>query len=200
LFIIFKNNEEVVALKKLLFIALILCITSPGFADDTTFTNEDLIIYSDEYMMHKKPASQYENTRANKYSDEKDADNEHDDAGLKDRREGQPTNMTKERCEVLDFSSHKINYAVHNPDYGIRGTITKQTVTVRIKSNWDMPLWVENFYIAALLGNGTKQTKQLEPAPGDSLTSWIQPGTEYVGYVTLEGDVPIASVGCHVIK
>jgi hypothetical protein len=189
-----------VTLKKLLFTALILCIISPGFAEDTTFTNKDLIIYSDEYMMHREPASQYENNRVNEYTNEKGEGIENRNDKSNDQREGQSSNLTGEGCEVLDFSSHKINYTVQNPDYRIRGTITKQTVTVRIKSKWSMPLWVENFYIAAFLEDGTKQTKQLEPAPGDSLTSLIQPDTEYVGYVTLDGDLPIASVGCHVTK
>jgi len=184
-------------LKKFLFSFLILLIISPVFAQDYTFTNGDLILYSDEYMNHKEHTDQY---KENEYKNENNKFKVNHIDRSEDGREGSSRNLTGESCDVLDFSSNKIVYAVHNPDYGISGTITKQTVSVHIKSKCHMPLWVENFYISVFLENGTGQTKQLQPAPGDSLTSWIQPNTEYVGYTTFEGDIPIVSAGCHVIK
>jgi hypothetical protein len=177
-----------------------LLIISPVFAEDNTFTNDDLILYSDEYMNYDETANLYEDKKENTYSDEKGDVIKHGTDGSKVRREEPSGNLTGKGCEVLDFSSHKVNYAVHNPDYGISGTITKQTVTVNIKSTWQLPLLVENFYIVTFLTDGTKQTKQLQPAPGDSLTSWIQPDSEYAGYAIFEGDLPIVSVGCQVIK
>lgn len=186
-------------MKKLLLSILLLLIVSPGFAEDNTFTNEDLIIYSDEYRNYKETAYFNEDSKENT-SNEKGAVTKYGTDGSKDGREGQPKYLTGESCDVLDFSSHKIDYAVHNPDYGISGTITKLAVTVSIKSKWDLPLPVENFYIVAFLEDGTKQTKQLQPAPGDSLTSVIQSDSEYAGNATFDGDLQIISVGCHVIK
>lgn len=187
-------------MKKILFSILMLLIISPGFAQDNTFTNEDLMIYSDEYMNYDETADFYEDNKEILSTNEKGAVTKHGTDGSGDRREGPSGNLTGKGCDVLDFSSHKVNYAVHNPDYGISGTITKQAVTVNIKSKWDLPLLVENFYIVAFLEDGTKQTKQLQPAPGDSLTSWIQPDSEYAGDATFDGDLQIISVGCHVIK
>lgn len=187
-------------MKRLLFTVLLLFIISPGFAQDYTFTNEDLILYTDEYMNYKEPSDLSDDNKENAYINEKGEVIKYGTDRSENRRAVQPRNLTGESCDVLDFSSNKIDYAVHNPNYEISGTITKQTVTLRIKSKWHMPLWVENFYIIASFEDGSEQTKQLQPAPGDSLTSWIQPNTEYVGYVTLDGDLPIASVGCHVIK
>jgi len=187
-------------LKKILLSILMLLIVSPGFAEDNTFTNEDLIIYSDEYRNYKETAHFNEDNKENTSTHEKGAVTKHGTDGSKDKREGQPKYLTGESCDVLDFSSHKIDYAVHNPDFGISGTITKQAVTVNIKSKWDLPLLVENFYIVAFLEDGTKKTKQLDPAPGDSLTSVIQPDSEYAGDATFDGDLQIISVGCQVIK
>jgi hypothetical protein len=175
-------------------------IISPAFAEDTTFTNDDLIIYSDEHMRYDETAHLSKDKNENAYSDEKVEVMKHVAEEPGDRREGLSGYLNGKGCDVLDFSSNKISYAVHNPDYEISGTITKQTVTVHIKSKWGMPLWVENFYIVAFFEDGTEQTKQLQPAPGDSLTSLIQPEAEYSGYVTFEGDLPIVSVGCHVIE
>jgi hypothetical protein len=177
-----------------------LLITSPGFAEINTFTNNDLIIYSDEHKNYDESANLNKDKKGNAYSDEKGNAIKQGADISKDQPEGPPVNPTGKGCDVLYFSSHTINYAVHNPDYRISGTITKQTVTVSIKSKWQLPLWVENFYIVAFLEDGTKQTKQLQPAPGDSLTSWIQPETEYAGYAIFDGDFLIVSVGCHVVK
>lgn len=187
-------------MKKLLLSILMLFIVSPAFAEDDMFTNEDLTIYSDEYMNYKETANLHEDNKENSSTHEKGAVTKHGINESKVRQEGQIKNLTGERCDVLDFSSRKINYAVHNPDYGISGTITKQTVTVKIKNTWQLPLLVENFYIVASLEDGTKQTKQLQPAPGDSLSSWIQPDSEYAGYALFDGDLAIISMGCHAIK
>ena len=187
-------------MKKILLGILILLIISPAFAEDTTFTNDDLIIYSNEYMNYDETTHLSQDKKENAYSDEKGDVIKHGSEESGDQREGLSGYWTGKGCDVLDFSSNKINYAVHNPDYEISGTITRQTVTVNIKSKWEMPLWVENYYIVAFFEDGTKQTKQLRPAPGDSLTSWIQPEAEYSGYVTFEGDSPIVSIGCHVVK
>jgi hypothetical protein len=187
-------------LKKIVLSILVLLIVSPGFAEDIAFTNEDLIIYSDEYRNYRETAHFYEDNKENTSTHEKGAVTKPGTDGSKDKREGQPKNLTGESCDVLDSSSHTINYAVHNPDYEISGMITKQTVTVSIKNKWDLPLLVENFYIVAFLEDGTKQTKQLQPAPGDSLTTLIQPDSEYAGDATFDGDLQIISVGCHVIQ
>lgn len=187
-------------MKKILLSIFMLLIISPGYAEDYMFTNEDLILYSDEYMNYDETANLYEDKKENASSDEKGDVIEHGTDGSKDRREELSGNLTGKGCDVLDFSSHKVNYAVQNPDYGISGTIIKQTVTVSIKSNWQQPLYVENFYIVAFLEDGTKQTKQLQPAPGDSMTSLIQPDSEYAGDATFDGDLQIISVGCQVIK
>ena len=165
-------------MKKFLFTALILCIISPVFAEDIIFTNKDLLIYSDDYRMDKK-----------------DAGRENNNNESIDRGEGQPRTLSGDSCDVLDFSSQETSHAVHNPDYDISGTITKQTVTVRIKSKRHIPLLVKNFYISVFLEDGTNQTKPLEPAPGDSQESMIQPDTEYVGYVAIDGNLPVVSVG-----
>ena len=175
-------------MKKFLFIIFILCIISPVFAEDTIFTNDDLKIYSDEYLKHQKPAEQ------------KNSGREDNNNNPNDRLEGQQRTLSGKSCDVLDFSSHKINYAIHNPEYEIRGTVTKQTIAVHIKSNSHTPLLVENIYVSVLLDDGTTQTKQLEPAAGDSLESSIQPDTEYTGYVTIDGDIPIVSAGCRVME
>ncbi len=187
-------------MKKILLCILMLLIMSPAFAEDYMFTNEDLIIYSDEYMNYKETANFDKDNKENSSSNDEGGATGHGTDGSKDRQEGQPKTLTGERCNVLDFSSNKINYAVHNTDYGISGTITKQTVTVRIKSKEHLPLLVEKFYVVVFLEDGTKQTKHLQPAPGDSPTSWIQPDSEYTGYAIVEGDLPIVSVGCDVIK
>ena len=177
-----------------------LFIVSPGFAENNTFTNDDLIIYSDEYMNYDETANLYGDKKENTYSDENSDVIEHRAEESGDLREEPSGAMNGDGCDILNFSSRKVTYAVHNPDYGISGKIIKQTVTVNIKSKLEIPLGVENFYIVAFFEDGTKQTKQLEPAPGDTLTSWIQPQTEYVGYATFEGDLTIVSLGCHVIK
>lgn len=187
-------------MKKILLGILILLITSPAFAEDPTFTNDDLIIYSNEYMNYDENVHLSKDEKENAYSNDKGDVITHGPEESGNQREGLSGYWTGKGCDVLDFSSNKINYTVHNPDYEISGTITKQTVTVNIKSKWEMPLWVENFYIVAFFEDGTKQTKQLQPSPGDSLTSWIQPEAEYSGYATFEGDLPIVSIGCHVVE
>jgi hypothetical protein len=162
------------------------------------FTNEDLLFYSDEYMNYEEPAYLSGDDKDISSVDKKNDTVQYGTDGSKSPQEVHPVTLAGKLCDVVDFSSNQMKYVVHNPDHEISGTIIKQTVTVNIKSTWQQPLPVESFYIVAFLEDGTTQTEPLQPAPGDSLTSWIQPDSEYTGYALFEGDLPIVSVECHV--
>jgi hypothetical protein len=185
---------------KIIMIALVLLLVSTTFAGERVFSNSDLETFSDEPMIYKEQTEIYEDQQENIDIDKKDeAINELENRikRLEDRLEEPPRNRTGDSCDVIDFSSYKSRYFVHEPYSQFDTIIIKHNVTVRIKSKADVEKWVERFYIVAFFDDGDEQTSQLHENP-NSIAKWVDPYSEYTGNTTFDGEADIVSLGCFV--